>query len=93
MNRTIFKYQFEPADRVSLPVLAGSVPLSVGLNNGRFTAWCLTDRDRAKDDLEQLTLLVVGTGHPLPDDADRCLGRIELGAMPLVFHVFTVRAT
>lgn len=89
--KSIWKFHFDPADTVAISAPRGATPLSVGMNQDRFTIWCEVEMDGVAP-RTTLTLRMVGIGHPLPDDADRCLGRIEYGDLPLIFHVYTVRA-
>jgi hypothetical protein len=91
--KTIFKYQIPVSmtdDRgymnIGLPI--GAEPLSVGMQAGQPMLWARVDPDAVK---VSTTLIVGATGIPLPGDAGRCLGRLDMG--PLVFHIFTLEET
>lgn len=82
--RTIFKYAIEITDVQVIHVKAGAVPLHVGLDpHGAPCIWMKVNRDY---DTEALVVYVVGTGHPLPTDAEIHLGSFNQG--PFVWHVF-----
>jgi len=80
--KTIYKYQIYPYQTVyNLP--EGSDILKAGVQDGEIYIWAEVDPDQP---LKEGTILVVGTGHELPD---RELGYIDTVFLDdLVFHIY-----
>lgn len=90
---TVFKYPLTTStrhghnvtDRLTLTLPKAAEIVHVGLDpNGTPCLWAVVD---TKVGTEKVTVLTVGTGHPLPDDTDKHLGSFTQG--PFVWHVFT----
>lgn len=84
--KTIYRYEFEVDDRVTIVMPKGARILSV-LPSDRLTygvaLWAIVDTDA---ETEPRYLLVRGTGHPLTEWLGRFVGTVSHG--PLVWHVF-----
>lgn len=85
--KTIWTFRFGITDFQQLAVPVGAEPLYAGLDaDARPSLWCLVDDKAAK---EPLDLFVVGTGNPMPPDANRYLGTFVWKITGTVWHVFT----
>lgn len=82
--KTIFKYPLELAGVQSVRMPAGATILTVQLQAGVPCVWAITDSAQPK---VSRRLLLVGTGHALPDDHGRYVGTFQ-PPRGLVFHVF-----
>jgi len=80
--RTIYKYTIVEG-QVKLPV--GAVILTVAVQNELLRVWCEVDPD--KTEFVVRTIVLVGTGHPLPAEGEY----ITTIFMPHeVWHVYEV---
>lgn len=95
--KTIYKYPFEVKDVVKIKVkaLEGITSfkdqlLNIDVQNGTPCLWCLVDKDAPE---WEVTLRIVGTGHPC-DDVSKTdfLGSFMMFEGSLVFHVFCIGA-
>lgn len=84
----IWKFPLHLTDRqcVSMPI--GAKILSAQVQHGAVTLWAMCDESR--QDKRLRTILVIGTGHPVPDDCGSFLGTVQFSGGGLVFHVFEV---
>jgi hypothetical protein len=91
--RKVYKFELLPDDR-TYDIHQGAALLSVGMSfygtkGSRPTVWMLCDPEAPK---VRRGIVVVGTGHPLPDEIDALafVGTFQVveGGPPLVFHVF-----
>ncbi|AKQ75828.1 hypothetical protein FDH82_gp38 [Roseobacter phage RDJL Phi 2] len=72
------------AERHQMVVMpAGSVPLSIQMQNGAPTLWASVHPDAPK---MQRDLSLIGTGHDLPSGVQSFIGTVQDGA--LVWHLF-----
>lgn len=62
----------------------GAKPVRLAMQNGVPTLWCLCDEKAAQTDRR---FVVVGTGHPVPEDYEY-IGTCDDG--PYVWHAFEV---
>jgi hypothetical protein len=83
--RAIWKYQIEVTDRQSVEMPSGAMPLFVGVQGGDVCLWAEVDPEVGK---QPRTILVFGTGHPMPDDPGSYIGTFMLHGGALVFHVY-----
>lgn len=93
-ERTIWKYQIKIEDTIVLSLPVGAEVLSIGVQHGEFCAWAAVTPG---SEIEDRTIYVRGTGHPMGRAAGcRFIGTIILaGGSPgslaresLVFHFF-----
>lgn len=91
--RKIYKYQIETKDvqTIQVPKLIGASKFKDQVLNldtvfGEPCIWCLCD---TKEELQNIKILVIGTGNPMPLlSKDDYLGSYMLYHGNLVFHVF-----
>lgn len=84
MNK-IFKYPFEIDSTTEITVPCGHKLLHAGLDpSGVPCVWALVNPESTP---MPVRLFVIGTGHPMPDEATNHLGTFVHG--PFVWHVFT----
>lgn len=83
----IWKFPIRCEDDWSLAMPAGSIPLSVGLQNGSPVLWAAVDSSTTEK--EQHRFHLRGTGHPLRGAGmHRFVGTFQLERSGLVFHLF-----
>ena len=91
--QTVYKYPFDIKDEVKIKVKAlkdatsfKDQLLHIDVQNETPCLWCLVDKDAHE---WEITLRIVGTGHPC-DDVSKSdfLGSFILYDGSLVFHVF-----
>jgi len=83
--KTIHKYPIAITDRqdVTMPRSAGIV--HVGLDpNGHPCIWAMVETGNP---MEDVAILIIGTGNPIPDDAGYHFGSFVQG--PFVWHVYS----
>ena len=91
--QTIYKYPFEIKDEVKIKVKAlegissfKDQFLNIDIQNSTPCIWCLVD-DTAPE--WEVTLRIVGTGHPCPDvSKEEFLTSFTMCSGQLVFHAF-----
>lgn len=84
---TVHKFNF---DFGSDPSVAVRIPgrrcvCAVGLQRGQPTLW--VERDTDVGDNGDLRFWIVGTGHPVPEEADIFVGTVIWGVY--VWHIYT----
>lgn len=86
--KTIHRFELGIVTRLSLP--EGADILSIQPRNGQINLWALVDLDKP---LVERTFMIIGTGHPLPEDCVPGVDflyletvLVEYGA--LVWHIF-----
>lgn len=86
--RTIWKYTVPRADEFALVMPAPATIIAVQMQHDRPTIWAIVD---SSENVPQITrrLVVVGTGHRLPDNA-RHLGTYQEDGGMFVWHLFEV---
>lgn len=84
MQRTIWKYVLEPIlqQEVALPQAASI--LSAGFQDGVFVLWAIVE---PAAQLERRTILIIGTGSPMPERILRFIGTVQ-EASDTVWHIF-----
>lgn len=83
---TIWKYRIPVEHSFTLEMPCGSVPLSVGVQDGAPVLWAAVDTSFGKQ--EQHRFYLCRTGRPLPkDDKIRFIGMFQ-GEQLGVFHLF-----
>lgn len=87
--RTIFKYPLELTDKqnIKLPYSARitAKPIHAGLDpQGELCVWAECDKDSGK--FATVTIYIVGTGNPLPDETSVHIGSVTQGSF--VWHVY-----
>lgn len=90
---TIWRFALPITDRPTVKMPVGAAVLSVGPPRGsadELDLWVTVDP--AETMREHCQFLVVGTGHPLPDDAARFVGTVVTHGGTLVWHVFLARS-
>jgi hypothetical protein len=81
---TIYKYPIGIVDEQQVRMPCGASIIHVGLDpQGDPCLWAQVDTQQA---LEHVTIFVVGTGEPFPEDSEMHLGSFVQG--PFVRHVF-----
>jgi hypothetical protein len=84
---TIWKFPVPSEDDFTLEMPAGSVPLSVGVQNGEIVLWAAVNS--ASEAMERHRFFLRGTGHPLRGAFfHRFVGTVQLERLGLVFHLF-----
>lgn len=83
--KTIWKFPFTIQDRQQIEIPVGAVSLAVGLDaDGTASLWALVEDQKPK---RKATILVFGTGRPIPDQITvKHLGTLLMP--PFVWHVF-----
>jgi hypothetical protein len=97
VSRVIWKYSKPAGELSGLDVWKFSVPqyekiLTAKNQDGNLAVWIDVD---PSEDMQEITLLVIGTGVPFPEwteDSDErtFIGTVQFPALGLVFHVFEV---
>lgn len=88
MNKTIWKYELKITDTQLLEIPKDAEILSVQFQLGILCLWVLVN---PKNDLEERTIEVFGTGHNVQCDMGierKYIGTVQDPAMDLVWHVF-----
>lgn len=81
---TIYKYPFEIVDVQQLEIHRPALLRHVGLDpQGQPCIWAEVDPN---NDVNVVTLLVVGTGRPIPATARTHIGSFNQG--PFMWHVY-----
>lgn len=87
---TIWKYPVSSEDEFVLDMPAGSIPLSVAIQDGSPFLWAAVNSDGTE--WERHRFFLRGTGHPFPDLLlHRFIGTFQIegfGGLGLVFHLF-----
>lgn len=83
--RTIYKYEVPMADEfiISLPV--GAEILTIQIQHDLYMLWAIVDAVRKA---ENRTIIIRGTGHPLPDRPIKHISTVQQKSF--VWHFFEV---
>lgn len=82
--KTIYKYPIEITDSQEVEMPINAEAIHAGLDpQGTPCVWATVDNQNAT---EAVTVLVVGTGNPIPQRARRHVGSFNQG--PFVWHIF-----
>lgn len=85
MSRKVYKYELE-LGRNDLELPVGAEILHLANQAGRLCLWAKVDE--SCDNMIHHPIVVVGTGHPLPDAELEHLGTFDVP--PFVWHAFKV---
>lgn len=85
--KTIYKYAIDVTDEQIVKLPANARILTVQVQGGTPCIWALVDTNEVL--IEDVTIRVHGTGHPI-DDSDNLdyIGTFQMHGGSLVFHVF-----
>lgn len=86
--RTIHRYRLSHRERQSVPLPEGAEILSVQRREGtddQFDLWALVDDSKP---LFGRVILIIGTGHAMPDDPVVHISTVQVSGGKFVFHVF-----
>lgn len=83
--RTIYKYPLGITDEFWLSLPKDAEILHIGVQEGMPMLWAIVDPEAVWDSRR---LLVVGTGHLLPDGASKLTHVSTFQEGPFVWHVF-----
>jgi hypothetical protein len=81
--RKVFKYNLPWTDHADIRMPVGSLPLSVGVQDGQLMLWALVAPD---GDEAWRVFRIAGTGHSITEEHIRFIGTVH--HQGLVFHVF-----
>jgi hypothetical protein len=84
--QTIYKFRLSITDGqiLMIPLSDSNQFFSVGLDPyGDLCLWCAVDSDQPES---ELTIRIVGTGRPMPENAGKHIGTVTMP--PFVWHVF-----
>jgi hypothetical protein len=84
--KTIWKYPLEVTEFQDVKVPIGSKTLSVIMQKGTPTLYCLVNPEENR--MESLTVRIIGTGHTHCDILGEFIGTITELNDRLVWHVF-----
>jgi len=87
--KTIHKYGLEVIDRQNIELPLDAEILSVEKQRDGLVLYALVDK--VEVNVQKVSFLIFGTGHPVPDDiTEKCrfLGTVNTGN--LMWHVFLV---
>jgi hypothetical protein len=87
MSETIWKFPFQIANEVTIPMPKGATVLTVALQRGVPCLWAIVDPSASTTERH---FSVRGTGHPLGFEVRNrfYVGSIQMMDGDLVFHVF-----
>jgi hypothetical protein len=85
MSVTVYKYPFEIAGEVVIPMPFGAKILRVECQAGQPCMWALVDADRV---IETRRFLVRGTGHDIPRNPAEIEHIATFQQGPFVWHMF-----
>ncbi len=86
MTKTVWKFQFNPEDLLSIQMPAGAKLLHVDVQGGQPCIWALVDPAAPT---ENRNFRLAGTGHPIEAvDCEVYFGTFMLREGALVFHLF-----
>ena len=85
--KTIWKFPFEIASFIEVEMPNNPEMLHVELQGWQPCLWAIVDPDNEK---RVFSFLLIGTGHPLPDNAAKHVGTFQ--QKQFVWHMFTVHS-
>lgn len=86
--RSIWKFDLDITDRQTVQMPAGADILDVQFQRGELRVWVLVEPANPP---EPRTLVIVGTGNPVPDRDLRHIGTVQHAGHQFVWHVFEDR--
>lgn len=84
-TREIFKYSLDVVGKQVIQMPKGAEILTVQMQAGRPQIWAVVEPDNAPSPFE---ILMVGTGHEMPQEFGRYIGTIQMLDGNLVWHYF-----
>lgn len=84
MTQTIYKYELRVDDEQFVDMPTGAKMMCVQMQHGKPCLWALVDPILEK---ERRTVIMCGTGHPMPY-AGRYISTFQMDGGALVFHAF-----
>ena len=84
---TVWKYQFEIQDEVTIAMPYGSEVLSIQEQHGKPCMWVLVDPDGT---IRDRTFRILGTGHASREHPGRHVGTLLVRNGALVWHIFEI---
>lgn len=90
---TVYKYPLNLIAKQTLMLPVGAVPLKIALSKEiEPDIWLWAQVNPDNDPVLNLEVTIVGTGHPIPDDAGEYFDTVfyphALGGADFVFHLF-----
>jgi hypothetical protein len=82
--RTVWKVEIE-AWTSEISLVADAVPLCVQMQNDTPCIWFEVDSEQRSVDIP---VIVVGTGHPIPEGNWKYVGTFQIPTDNLVFHIY-----
>ena len=83
--KTIYKYPLSITDVQTIWMPSGAKILSVQEQRDTLCLWAAVDRDNIE---APRTILIVGTGNPMPYTCNDFIGTVQTNGGALVWHVF-----
>ncbi|MDQ0376545.1 DUF7352 domain-containing protein [Amycolatopsis thermophila] len=83
--RSIWKFPLDITDRQPVNMPAGSDILDAQFQHGVLCVWAAVERENP---VEPRTLVIVGTGNPMPDGKLQHIATVQHPDLGLVWHVF-----
>jgi hypothetical protein len=85
---TIWKYDLFEVDEQEITIPFGYELLSVQVQNGQVCLWAKVE---PKNELDKVTIIIHGTGHPADDTHNaKFIGTFQLYGGSFVGHVFAI---
>jgi hypothetical protein len=85
--KTVWKYAIPVHDLPTIRMQRGAQLLHVAPQGSELCVWALVDPQAQTEDV---TLRILGTGHPATDKPGRYIGTAHMMGGALVWHVFQV---
>ncbi len=86
--KTIYKYPIEATDSQDVEMPKGAKIIKTDTQDGKICLWAVIDPNETK--VEQVTIKVAGTGHPIEEDKLDYIGTVQQWGGKLVWHIFEV---
>lgn len=90
--KTIWKYNLSPPTEVSTYNMPKGAKFLTIQQQGDFYHPCMWFEVDDEQPKEMVEFLMVGTGHPLPDESYKYLGTGIFKGGELVFHIYTKKS-
>lgn len=85
MEKTIWKFTFEPRDDIEIEMPKEAEVLAVQTQHGQPCIWALVN---SKAEKETRRFRMAGTGHPINDKLGKYIGTFQMMSGQLIFHLF-----
>lgn len=86
-NRRVYKWELEITDRQQLSLPRDCKILHVAQQGRELMVWGIVDIELS-DDTIPVDFYIVGTGNPVPDQAEEFIGTALWDGGVLIWHVF-----